>query len=461
MKKDFKFIELFAGIGGVSFGLEKVGGTCIMAAEYDPEREGKRQYAQEAYKLLHPHVDVVGDVADIDGTKLPEYDLLSMTFPCQPFSQSGNRRGFEDTRGTVVFEALRIANESRPKIILAENVKGIVNHDKGNTLDTIVKALNEIGYVVDFTILNSKYFGVPQNRERLFIVAIREDLIEHEPFNKEVLKGTTILPKAKRRMTDWIKSFNFDWPVEEDMGIRLKDILEKEVDDNFYLSEEATKQLTVQLEDEEKKQSPVILHNIYGGFKETKPRVFKEYSPTIRTSTGGGHIPSVLETRAVLTPNRLKKRQNGRRFKEDGEPSFTLTTQDIHGVAIKEVINRGCAMAHEGDSIAPPKLEVIGNTSRSGHDSKNIYATCGIRPTILARDFKGPVQVGIEGEIGSEWQIRKLTPLECFRLQAFEDTHFKLLEDEGFSNSQLYKFAGNAVTVNVIEAIGNKLIKYL
>src|SRR5699024_10334797 len=115
----------------------------------------------------------------------------------------------EDTRGTIFFEIARIAKEKNPKAMLLENVKGLINHDKGNTLDLMIRTLNEIGYVIDFDVLNSKYFGVPQNRERIFIVAIREDLIESEPFSEVALAGQTIVPKGKRRISEWAQTFNF------------------------------------------------------------------------------------------------------------------------------------------------------------------------------------------------------------------------------------------------------------
>ena len=233
----FTFVELFAGIGGVSFGFEKVGGKCVLAAEYDPERAGKRQFAQEAYKLLHPNVPIVGDVTELNGGDVPDHDLLSFTFPCQSFSLSGKRGGFEDARGTLYFEAMRIAREKKPKIIFAENVKGIVNHDKGKTLDTIIQVANESGYIVDYEILNSKFFGVPQNRERWFLIGVREDLIEAEPW---IVEGNTIIPKSKKRIGEWAKTFNFDWPVQESVTTRLRDILETEVDEKYYLDDDKT-----------------------------------------------------------------------------------------------------------------------------------------------------------------------------------------------------------------------------
>src|SRR5699024_4052748 len=188
-----------------------------------------------------------GDVTEIDAKDVPNHDLLVGGFPCQSFSVAGNRGGFEDARGTLFFEVARIADEKKPKAILTENVKGLVGHDKGKTLDTIVKTLNDIGYRVDFEVLNSKYFGVPQNRERIFIVAVREDLIDNEPWNNT--KGTTVVPKGKRRISgyDDVKTFNFDWPKHEEVTTKLRDILEPEVDEKYYLSDDKTEKLVAQL----------------------------------------------------------------------------------------------------------------------------------------------------------------------------------------------------------------------
>src|SRR5699024_10996038 len=188
-----------------------------------------------------------GDITEIDAKDVPEHDLLVGGFPCQSFSVAGKRKGFEDTRGTLFFEIARIAKEKRPKALLLENVKGLVNHDKGNTLDTMIRTLNEIGYVIDFDVLNSKYFGVPQNRERIFIVAIRADLIEAKPFSEEATKGNTIVPKGKRRIGEWANVFNFDWPAQEEVTARLRDILESNVDEKYYLDEEKTAKLVAQL----------------------------------------------------------------------------------------------------------------------------------------------------------------------------------------------------------------------
>src|SRR5690625_4425071 len=176
---------------------------------------------------------------------------------CQAFSVAGKRKGFEDTRGTLFFEIARIAKEKRPKALLLENVKGLVNHDKGRTLDVMIETLNEVGYVVDFDVLNSKYFGVPQNRERIFIVVIRADLVESEPFSEESTKGNTIVPKGKRRIGEWASVFNFDFPEQTEVTTRLRDILESNLDEKYYLDEEKTSKLVAQLEDIERDSTDI------------------------------------------------------------------------------------------------------------------------------------------------------------------------------------------------------------
>jgi DNA (cytosine-5)-methyltransferase 1 len=365
LDKTFTYVSLFSGVGGFEQALNKLGGKCVMASEID-------KFANKAYEVLYGE-PTVGDVTEIEAEDVPDHDLLTFGFPCQSFSVAGKRLGFEDTRGTLFFEAARIVKAKKPKVLLGENVKGLVGHDKGRTLNVIIQTLCDIGYTVDFNVLNSKYFGVPQNRERVFIVAVRDDLVEQVPW-KDV-EGSTVVPKGKRRIQqlDGVKTFNFDWPPQEEVTTRLRDILEDNVDERYYLSEEKTAKLVAQLNDKERELiSEETAHDGYNG--------------------------KIYEVRPVLTPDRETKRQNGRRFKDDGEESFTLTAQDRHGVAIG---------------------------------------------------------------VSHKYRIRKLTPRECFRLQGFPDSEFDKLVAAGISNSQLYKMAGNAVTVNVIDAIGRRLLAFL
>src|SRR5699024_2966168 len=250
---EFNYVSLFAGIGGFEQALNKLGGTCVFASEID-------EFAAKAYEALYGEKPA-GDITEIDAKVIPNHDLIVGGFPCQSFSVAGKRAGFDDVRGTLFFEIARIAEEKKPKALLLENVKGLVNHDKGNTLDAMLTLLNDIGYVIDFDVLNSKYFGVPQNRERIFIVAIREDLIDSEEFNEEATTGQTIVPRGKRRISEWVKAFNFEWPEQEEVTTRLRDILESVVDEKYYLDNYKTMELIKQIDDNDLH----VIGNLEGG----------------------------------------------------------------------------------------------------------------------------------------------------------------------------------------------------
>jgi len=170
--KGFRFIDLFAGIGGFRIAMESLGGECVFSSEWD-------KYAQITYEINYgskPYGDITKDEVK---NKIPKnFDLLCAGFPCQAFSIAGKRGGFDDTRGTLFFEVATIIKKHKPKAIFLENVKGLYNHDKGKTLKTILNTLREdLGYFVpEPKIINSKFYGVPQNRERIFIVGFRNDL---------------------------------------------------------------------------------------------------------------------------------------------------------------------------------------------------------------------------------------------------------------------------------------------
>ncbi len=176
-KKKFKFIDLFAGIGGFHLAMHSVGGKCVFASEWD---KFARITYEDNFKNISPELFKNGnfnsDINDANPKDIPDFDVLCAGFPCQPFSNAGLKKGFEDTRGTLFFNIAEIINTKKkkgkqPKVLLLENVKGLKGHDKGKTLKKIIEVLHELGYHVDSKVLNSKYFGVPQNRERLFIVA--------------------------------------------------------------------------------------------------------------------------------------------------------------------------------------------------------------------------------------------------------------------------------------------------
>ncbi|MBY3433901.1 DNA (cytosine-5-)-methyltransferase [Rhizobium laguerreae] len=166
----FKFIDLFAGIGGMRQAAEKNGGTCVFSSEIN--REAAATY--EANFGERPY----GDITKVDENDIPDHDVIFGGFPCQPFSICGFKRGFEDARGTLFFDILRIAKAKRPSCLVLENVKHLANHDGGNTLGVIVAALEEIGYSVSVEVINAVDFGLPQNRDRTIIVASRNGTLD-------------------------------------------------------------------------------------------------------------------------------------------------------------------------------------------------------------------------------------------------------------------------------------------
>lgn len=385
-RKPFSFISLFAGIGGFDQGLKNLGGECVFASEID-------KYATQAYAAIHGGEVLHGDVMAINAEDVPDHDVLTAGFPCQSFSIAGNRGGFEDARGTLFFEVARIAAHKQPKVMILENVKGLIGHDGGKTLDTILKTLAEIGYRVDFEVLNSKYFGVPQNRERLFIIAIREDLVENEAWNSTV--GTTVVPKGKRRNLeyDYIKTFNFDFPKSDLVQYRLLDFLDEEVDERFYINETKTKELIEQIE--------------------------------VGKAIKAGGVNKVA--------GMYGKKQAGSVY----DPQGVSATLDTAGGGYRE-----------------PIVTVAMNRHKIGREVE-------VSHCLMARDYKGLGNQEMTGVIEKPDRIRRLTPKECYRLQGFTDEAHDAVEAIGISVSQRYKQAGNAVTVNVIEALGERILPYL
>lgn len=163
---NFKFIDLFAGIGGIRIPFQNLGGKCVFSSEID-------KYAAQTYEANYGEKPS-GDITKISANEIPDFDILLAGFPCQAFSIAGKRKGFDDTRGTMFFEVERILEEKKPKSFLLENVKGLTNHDKGRTFKIMLDILeNKLGYMVFSKVLNAKNFGLPQNRERIMIVGFK------------------------------------------------------------------------------------------------------------------------------------------------------------------------------------------------------------------------------------------------------------------------------------------------
>lgn len=171
--KGYKFIDLFAGIGGFRLALESFGAKCVYSNEWD-------KFAQETYHMNFGDIPE-GDITQVDETRIPDHDILCAGFPCQPFSISGKQYGFEDSRGTLFFDVARIVKEKRPKVVFLENVKNFATHDDGKTISVVKNTMLELGYSFQFRVLNPINYGIPQKRERVYMVCFRND-IERESF---------------------------------------------------------------------------------------------------------------------------------------------------------------------------------------------------------------------------------------------------------------------------------------
>ena len=379
-----KFLDLFAGIGGFRLGMESAGHECIGFCEID-------KFARESYKAIHNtkgeiELHDITAVSDESIRGIGRVDIICGGFPCQAFSIAGNRRGFEDTRGTLFFEIARFASILRPKYLFLENVKGLLNHDKGNTFEFILSALDELGYDVEWQVLNSKNFGVPQNRERVFIIGHlrgertrnvfpisgESEQSDHQPPKIEII-GNTRNPNGTSKGTKSV--------VYGSGGV---------VGTLTATDYKEPKQVAI-------KQFGILQPNFNqcGVIYETDG-----IAPTIRAYQGGGLEPKIR---------------------------------------VKEATSKGYAEAEVGDSV---NLSHPNSKTRRGRVGKQVANT------LLTGESQGVVE--------PNFRIRKLTPRECWRLQGFPDWAFDKAQEVN-SNSQLYKQAGNSVTVNVIAAIAKEL----
>ncbi len=172
MKKKYTFIDLFCGLGGFRLGFEPQGFECVFSSDFN-------SHIQDTYEANFQERPY-GDITEIAPKKIPCFDLLTAGFPCQPFSISGHKKGFEDTRGTLFFDVCRIIKKHQPKVVVLENVKHLIHHDKKRTLKTIMTSLQDLGYFVNYKVLNATDFGLPQNRERIFIIGSKRDFFLFE-----------------------------------------------------------------------------------------------------------------------------------------------------------------------------------------------------------------------------------------------------------------------------------------
>lgn len=328
-------------------GLERAGHQCVWANEFMPK-------ARSIYEYNFGDAPDGRDIRTVQPDEIPDCDLLVGGFPCATFSVAGRRTGFgtEDTRGTLFFEICRILSGKRIPYVFLENVKGLLNHDEGRTFGVIIASLDELGYDIQWECVNSKNFGVPQNRERIFIIG-----------NLRGKPRPEVFPLGRCYAEDGVQD-----------------------------GKEQVAQARVQTTNSKKFSIGTLCHRLYQGDTNNfyiEDGVSRETQQL--TKGDGGDKTATQSVRPVLTPDRKEKRQNGRRIKDHNEPAFTLTSQDRHGVMV-----------------------------------------------------------------GS--QLRKLTPLECERLQSLPDNWTRWYSDGALvPDAQRYERCGRAVTVNVIYEIAKRL----
>jgi len=440
-----KLLDLFSGIGGFHLGFERAGFEFdyVGFAEVD-------KYASAVYKYNNPFAEELGDVKSIRSENLPKIDIITFGSPCQDFSLAGKRLGASSgTRSSLIWEAIRLIDECKPRVFVWENVKGTFSSNDGADFWAIIQAFTNIGsYRLEWQLLNTRWF-LPQNRERLYLVGYTGDR-----------GGRSVFPIGEDGA-----SINTNKGKIDIVGTTL-DTGAKGTNSRHWVYD--SNGITGALSATDYKQPKQI--KIADFRNDEGLRVRKDsVSPTLATrkhsQTDISTMPPFVwkdTVQPVLTPNRVNKRQDGRRFKEDGEDMFTLTQQDQHGVMLKSVRSAG-----NKDGSRYYYEDDVTQTIASNPTSDNLpmvnqreYAPC------MRAEHHNTADVHfVNGVKKNQTSIRRLTPVECMRLQGFPDNHneFGLLDGKkvAISDTQRYKQAGNAVTVDVVAAVARKIKELL
>jgi len=484
-----KLFSLFSGIGAFEKALErlKVEYELVGFSEID-------KYAIKSYCAIHNVSEDknYGDIKLINENALPVFDIMTWGFPCQDISIAGKLRGIKEgeTRSGLYYEGYRILKAKMPKVSIIENVKNLTSKRFSNEFNSILKDLSDLGYNNYWQVLNAKDYGIPQNRERVFIISIRKDVDNNK----------------------------FTFPDKIPLQLKLKNILEEVVDDKYYLTEKGIGRLI-------KKNNKLIRNNdnpevsscIIAGYHKMDGRNNQYVSEENKPKRIGG----IYDTEE-------RKRQAGSVY-DPNSISPTLTTMFPGGdkqpfVLVNEGTKKGSSEAREGDSInisypnnmkkrgrvgkevsqtilTSPNMAVVENANKPICLNANkkvsiqdrIYDEEGISATVTASEFRpriaerkmfnsyndreikdiAPTQTANCGcstssaavlisEDGKSYlKIRKLTPLECWRLMGFDDKDFYKAKNVGISDTQLYRQAGNSIVVNVLQFIFGNLSKVI
>ena len=454
-----KFIDFFAGIGGFRRGMELAGHECVGFCEFDkfatasyismhlltdeqrkalediPIKKRQKEILKEEYRNGEWYAN---DIRRVYAGDIPKADCWCFGFPCQDISVAGKQTGFQGNRSSLFFRVMylvgQLKEEDKPTYLFIENVKNLLSVNGGWDFARLLIEMEQWGYDAEWQVLNSKDFGVPQNRERCFIIGHLRGRSSAKVFPVEKTDGENSISMIGHR-----DGYRRNMQVFSPDGITETLDTGQGGGRGHYVGLPCFIDLSYQ-KTELTNKARCLQARYNKGIANHKAEV------------SGVAIP-------VLTPDCAEKRQNGRRFKEDGEPMFTLTGQDRHGIAIevKEATKQGYAECRVGiDSVNFSMPNSKTRRGRVGQEIANTLDT-SCNQGIFVRVSEELVVYAVWYE---KYQcyiaIRKLTPKECFRLQGWTDDYFEKAEFVN-SDSQLYKQAGNGVTVNVIKAIAENL----
>jgi DNA (cytosine-5)-methyltransferase 1 len=390
-----KVLELFSGYGTASFALKRLGIPYEIIGYSDIDK-----YANQCFKQNHGGKEL-GDVRKIKISDLEDFDLLTSGFPCQAFSYAGKMQGEADPRGTLFYEIIRIAEVKKPKYMLLENVKGLTAKKFEPTFKKILSELNRIGYNIYWKVLNSKDFGIPQSRARVWFVCFRKDI-------------------------DSFMRFQFPNPVK--LKIFIKDILEPSVDKKYYLSPLLQERFKRYLE------GKTLI--------DAKTKIgYEEVMLTLRSGSGSGNKPIVNDSFSVQLAN--KNRGKIPYNSDDREMTFDINKEPV-SFTIKQARHEFLVY----DKKNPVKvMQLCGD-----RDNPSLSVKEDIVNSINANPMSDRQQAVDDG------QLRRLTPKECFRLMGFLNDEINL---DNISDTQKYKLAGNGQDVNIVSLIFKEMFTRL
>lgn len=422
-KNILRFIDLFAGIGGIRCGLEQAARengyepVCVFTSEIKP-------YAVKVLHDNHPTEVITGDITKVETKNIPDFDVLCAGFPCQAFSSAGKRQGFADTRGTMFFEVERILRDKQPQGFILENVEGLVNHDGGKTLEVITGRLKDLGYKYDYRVLNSKYFGVPQERKRIYIVGSKSGVPNLDNFTEVNTTLKDILERGCPTLdTPFIRNLLSHFSIEELYGKSIKDkrggstnIHSWDLEIKGPVSKEQKRLLdTILTERRKKKWAEIIGIDWMDGMPLTLDQIKTFYD-----------VPELEKWLEDLTQKGYLK-------------------YEYPKMLVKEVNENGITTSHrEYDTSKPKGYNIV--AGKLSFEINKVLAPNEIAPTLVAMDMQ-------KLYVGDNGGLRRLTLREGLRLCGYPDNIvFNVSEKEGFD------LLGNTVVVPVIKAVASRLI---